>query len=125
MFSYTEAIASRQKGEDSMAEKELHSIEELDQFVAGEGKRLLFKHSTICPISTSAYEEFQSFLQEQEVPAAVILVREDRPVSNEVADRFAIKHESPQIFLLDGGQVKWHTSHWKITKDAIVEALKS
>lgn len=108
-----------------MAQKQLHSTEELDQFVAEGGKRLLFKHSTTCPISAAAYGEFQSFLQEQEVPSAVIFVIEDRPVSNAVAERFAIKHESPQIFLLEEGQVKWHTSHWKITKDAIADAMKA
>ncbi|AWX57441.1 MULTISPECIES: bacillithiol system redox-active protein YtxJ [Brevibacillus] len=106
-----------------MSQKQLHSIEELDEFVAKNGKRLLFKHSTICPISTSAYEEFQAYLQDNQVESAVILVREDRPVSNAVADRFSIKHESPQIFLLEDGEVKWHTSHWKITKDAIGQAL--
>ncbi|WNC13278.1 bacillithiol system redox-active protein YtxJ [Brevibacillus brevis] len=108
-----------------MAQKQLHSTEELDQFVAEGGKRLLFKHSTTCPISAAAYGEFQAFLQEQEVPSAVIFVIEDRPVSNAVAERFAIKHESPQIFLLEEGQVKWHTSHWKITKDAIADAMKA
>ena len=107
-----------------MSVDQLHSLEELDRFVAEPGKRLLFKHSTICPISTTAHEEFLSFLGEQEVPAAVILVREDRPVSNAVAERFDIKHESPQIFLLEDGQVKWHTSHWKITKAAIAEAVQ-
>ncbi|MEJ8543975.1 bacillithiol system redox-active protein YtxJ [Brevibacillus borstelensis] len=106
-----------------MSVNQLHSLEELDRFVAETGKRLLFKHSTICPISTTAYEEFQAFLREQDVPSAVILVREDRPVSNAVAERFAITHESPQIFLLEDGQVKWHTSHWKITKAAIAEAV--
>jgi bacillithiol system protein YtxJ len=102
---------------------QLHSLEELEKFVGQSGKRLLFKHSTICPISTAAYDEFQAFLREQQVPAAVILVREDRPVSNAVAERFQIKHESPQIFLLEDGAVKWHTSHWKITKEAISEAM--
>ncbi|RAT96412.1 bacillithiol system redox-active protein YtxJ [Brevibacillus sp. Leaf182] len=108
-----------------MSQKQLHSIEELDEFVVKNGRRLLFKHSTICPISTSAYEEFQAYLQDNQVESAVILVREDRPVSNAVADRFSIKHESPQIFLLEDGEVKWHTSHWKITKDAIGQALKA
>ncbi|MGE5702807.1 MAG: bacillithiol system redox-active protein YtxJ [Clostridia bacterium] len=102
----------------------LHSIEELNQFVQQEGKRLLFKHSTVCPISTAAYDEFQSFLADTDIPASVILVREDRPVSSEVESRFGVKHESPQVFLFDGGEVKWHTSHWKITKQAIEEALK-
>ena len=104
--------------------RHLHSIADLDEFVNQSGRRILFKHSTVCPISWSAYEQFQSYLAERSTPAAVILVREDRPVSNEVADRFGIQHESPQIFLLEDGQVKWHTSHWKITKDAIANAIQ-
>jgi len=107
-----------------VSQKQLHSTEELDQFVNENGKRLLFKHSTICPISTAAYDEFQAYVKDHTVPSAVILVREDRPVSNAVENRFEIKHESPQIFLLENGQVKWHTSHWKITKDAIAQAVQ-
>jgi bacillithiol system protein YtxJ len=103
---------------------QLHSIEELDQFVQQGGKRLLFKHSNTCPISSTAYAEFQAYLAEEDIPAAVIVVQEDRPVSNEVAERYQIKHESPQIFLLEDGAVKWHTSHWKITKASIAEAVR-
>lgn len=106
-----------------MNQQTLHSVEQLDAFLQQPGKRILFKHSTVCPISTAAYDEFQAYIQETGVPAAVILVREDRPVSNEVEQRFGIKHESPQIFVLEDGQVKWHTSHWKITKQAIAEAI--
>ncbi|MGC5328415.1 bacillithiol system redox-active protein YtxJ [Brevibacillus sp. SYSU BS000544] len=101
----------------------LESVEELNTFVAQPGKRLLLKHSTVCPISTAAYNEFEAFLTDHTIPAALILVREDRPVSNEVEARFGIKHESPQLFLLDDQKVTWHTSHWKITKQAITEAL--
>lgn len=101
----------------------LESVEELITFVAQPGKRLLLKHSTVCPISTAAYNEFEAFLTDHTIPAALILVREDRPVSNEVEARFGIKHESPQLFLLDDQKVTWHTSHWKINKQAITEAL--
>ncbi|UFJ39327.1 bacillithiol system redox-active protein YtxJ [Brevibacillus humidisoli] len=104
---------------------QLHSVEQLEQFVNQPGKRLLFKHSTICPISTSAHDEFSAFLEENELPAAIVLVREDRPVSNDIAERYGIKHESPQIFLLEDGSVKWHTSHWKITRQAIAEAVQA
>lgn len=103
--------------------KQLHSVEEFHQFVQQPGKQLLFKHSTTCPISAKAYEEFQAFLKETDIPAAVVLVIEDRPVSNQIEEEFGIKHESPQIFLLEDGNVLWNTSHWKITRDSIKEAL--
>ncbi|WP_313639956.1 monothiol bacilliredoxin BrxC family protein, partial [Paenibacillus sp.] len=44
-------------------------------------------------------------------------------VSNQIAEEFGIKHESPQLFLLEDNEVRWNTSHWKITRDAIKEAV--
>ena len=106
-----------------MSVKQLHSIEELHEFVKQPGKHLLFKHSTTCPISAKAHEEFQSFVSENDPSAAIVHVIEDRPVSNQIAEDFGIQHESPQIFLIENGEVRWNTSHWKIKKDAIKEAL--
>jgi bacillithiol system protein YtxJ len=106
-----------------MSLKHLHSEEELSQFVQEPGKKLLFKHSTTCPISANAYREFQAFTGSNDMPAALVKVIEDRPVSNKVAEIFGIKHESPQIFLLENDRVKWNASHWNITKDAIEKAV--
>ncbi|MFB9761279.1 bacillithiol system redox-active protein YtxJ [Ectobacillus funiculus] len=103
--------------------KKLTSIDEMNQFVQQSGKHLLFKHSTTCPISAQAHEEFQAFVKDTNTSAAIVLVIEDRPVSNQIAEQFGIKHESPQIFLLEDGQVRWNTSHWKITKEALKEAV--
>lgn len=101
----------------------LKSIEEFYDFLKKEEKQLLFKHSTVCPISAKAYSEFKEFLEGNEIPSAVILVREDRAVSNETEKHFGITHQSPQIFLIEAGKVSWNTSHSKITKKAIKEAL--
>ena len=103
--------------------KKLTSVDEMNQFVQQPGKHLLFKHSTTCPISAQAHEEFQAFVKDTNTSAAIVLVIEDRPVSNQIAEQFGIKHESPQIFLLEDGQVRWNTSHWKITKEALKEAV--
>jgi bacillithiol system protein YtxJ len=101
-----------------MSIQQLHTLDELHQYVGQPGKKLLFKHST-----TKANEEFQAFVQSSDTPAAIVHVIEDRPVSNQIAEEFGIKHESPQIFLLEDGEVRWNTSHWKITRDAIKEAV--
>ncbi|MEK5234597.1 bacillithiol system redox-active protein YtxJ [Paenibacillus sp. FSL L8-0470] len=106
-----------------MSIQQLHTLEELQQYVAQPGKKLLFKHSTTCPISAKANEEFTAYAQGSETPAAIVHVIEDRPLSNQIAEDFGIKHESPQIFLLEDGEVRWNTSHWKITRDAIKAAV--
>lgn len=106
-----------------MTIKKLTSIDEMNQFVQQPGKHLLFKHSTTCPISAKAHEEFQAFVEDTNTSAAIVLVIEDRPVSNQIAEILGIKHESPQVFLLEDGQVRWNTSHWKITREALKEAI--
>lgn len=103
--------------------QEITSMEELQQFLGQEGKKLLFKHSTTCPVSAKAHDEFTNYCNENDIPAAMVKVIESRPISNAIAEQFEIKHESPQIFLLNGNQVLWHTSHHRIRKDAIEEQV--
>jgi bacillithiol system protein YtxJ len=89
---------------------------------------LLFKHSTVCPVSAAAYDELCQFGQSEaakQVDIGVVTVIEHRPVSNEIERRLGIKHESPQAILLRDGCVVWHASHWHITEEAIREALQT
>jgi bacillithiol system protein YtxJ len=46
-------------------------------------------------------------------------------VSNAVADRFRIRHESPQIVLVEDGAVRWHRSHWHVNGREVQQALDS
>jgi bacillithiol system protein YtxJ len=32
-------------------------------------------------------------------------------------------HQSPQVFLLHGGAVRWQASHWSITAASLEQAL--
>lgn len=88
----------------------------------------LFKHSLTCPISSRARGEFEELVQsragdDDSVGFALIEIQNARPVSDAVAERTGVKHESPQVLLLDDGQVRWHTSHFQIRKNALDEAL--
>lgn len=104
--------------------QEITTIEELNQFLNRDGKKLLFKHSTTCPISARAHQEYVSYLEEEQgITAALVKVIESRPISNTIAEQFQIKHESPQIFLINGNEVVWHASHHRIRKDAIEEKV--
>lgn len=104
------------------------SIEQLNSAVeASEGQPLLlFKHSTRCPISANAYQEMNNYLQNnpnENVNYGIIYVVEDRPVSNEAADKLGVKHESPQAILVKNGFPVWHTSHSDITSSTLTNAL--
>lgn len=87
---------------------------------------LLLKHSTRCPISAEAYDQFLKQVNRDASSAvdyALVLVVEQRPVSNAVAEELGVKHESPQAILVRDGAALWHISHWRITADALQQQV--
>ncbi len=111
--------------------RELTSIEEWQlELAASQHKpRLVFKHSTVCPISAAAKEEFDSYVEdlrgtEDEPEAVLVKVIESRPVSNRIADDLGVRHESPQLFYIENETASWHASHSAITYDSIRSAVK-
>ncbi|MND04785.1 hypothetical protein D3C83_252140 [compost metagenome] len=53
----------------------------------------------------------------------MVKVVEAKPVSNAVAEKLGIQHESPQIILLQGGKPVWNASHHNIRAENIEAAL--
>ncbi|MGF9700587.1 bacillithiol system redox-active protein YtxJ [Paenibacillus sp. MABNR03] len=88
---------------------------------------LILKHSTTCPISARAYREFMAFVgsnasdPKQQMDYHIVKVIENRPLSRRIAEETEVHHESPQVLLLDQGQVMKHTSHGKITKKRLLQ----
>ena len=87
---------------------------------------LIFKHSTQCSISGEVHREFLDFVAKApQLKAVVVLVIENRRLSDIVAERLGVRHESPQALLIKDGRAVWHASHWSITSEALVHALRS
>jgi bacillithiol system protein YtxJ len=85
----------------------------------------LYKHSTACSISHSALAQVEAFLAGHPGPAGMVVVQDSRPLSLWVAKRLERVHQSPQLFLLQDGAVRWSASHWSITAAAMAKALAS
>lgn len=81
---------------------------------------VLFKHSLTCPISSAAYSQMLNFDGE----VALVEVQTSRDVSQEIARRTGLRHESPQVIVLRNGQVIWDASHFKITAAAVSRAIR-
>lgn len=112
---------------ESLGVKEITDIEELNAALeeARCGVTALFKHSTRCPISAAAYRQVAGYLEKagpSAPPMYLIKVIESRAVSNEIAARLAVPHQSPQLILLRDGRPCWNASHGGITAQAIAEA---
>ncbi|RKQ37605.1 bacillithiol system redox-active protein YtxJ [Oceanobacillus halophilus] len=112
-----------------MEYKELHEVNDWDQAWEGSVKKpiLLFKHSTTCPISAGAFQQYKTYLEtaDQDINCYLVKVIEDRPVSNQIAEVTGVKHESPQLFLIQEKKVLWNTSHSDISVKSIDDAVQS
>jgi bacillithiol system protein YtxJ len=76
---------------------------------------LVFKHSTVCDISSQALQELTQFLEaHQSTRLGIVHVVEDRPLSNAIAQHTGIRHETPQLIAIENERPVWHGSHWKI-----------
>lgn len=104
------------------------TIDALDDLLAGTSVRpaLIFKHSLTCGTSAAAMEAMEDLLAADPVPVDVALVRIQtaRPVSDAIATRLKVRHESPQVLLVRDGQVLWAATHWHVTADSVRAALR-
>lgn len=53
----------------------------------------------------------------------LVKVIESRPVSNQIAEDVAVKHESPQIIMVKDKAKYWSATHWAITEEHIRAVL--
>ena len=96
------------------------SFEELTER-SKERPMVIFKHSLTCPISAAAYEQMEQF----DGQVALVEVQRARALSTEIESRLGVVHESPQVIVLSKGQVAWNASHFKITADAVADAVRN
>ncbi|OLN22699.1 hypothetical protein BTO30_08610 [Domibacillus antri] len=99
--------------------EKINEIAQFEELVESKEPFFLLKHSTTCPVSAAAFEEYKAFLGEAGTnqKGYYLAVRESRELSNYIAETANIRHESPQVIFFKNGQPEWNESHWKITKD--------
>jgi bacillithiol system protein YtxJ len=85
---------------------------------------VIFKHSTRCSISRMALKQFENeFNLEDKVTPYYLDLLEFRPISNEIAGRFGVMHQSPQIILIKDGNAVYTASHSDIQVVDLAEKL--
>ncbi|MCH7401617.1 bacillithiol system redox-active protein YtxJ [Belliella kenyensis] len=79
---------------------------------------MIFKHSTRCSISSMALDRFKRNWKEEDTnkltPYYLDLIAY-RDISNSVASKFAVDHESPQVILIKDGKAFFDQSHMGIS----------
>ena len=101
----------------------LTSMEQLDEIQQAQQKVMMFKHSTRCPISGMAKRGLE--FDFDSVPEGTLLYFLDlikyRDIPNAVAERWGVRHESPQLLVLHEESCVYHASHEDVDMS---EALK-
>ena len=93
---------------------EIHNLEEFEICMNSNTNTFVFKHSTRCSFSASIYQKVNKFSEESGVKINLVLVIEDRPLSNKIEEITGVRHESPQMFIVKNGNVVDTASHTRI-----------
>ncbi len=84
---------------------------------------LIFLNDPYCPISRHAWGEMQRLPQESLTDAYLVDVSRQHDVKRAVAEKTAVRHESPQAIVLRQGKAVWDASHFAITAKEVSTTL--
>ncbi|WP_339609816.1 bacillithiol system redox-active protein YtxJ [uncultured Planktosalinus sp.] len=99
--------------------KQLTSVSKLDEIIETSKTKpvAIFKHSTRCGISRMVLKQFERDYNagEEVVDLYYLDLLSYRFVSDEVAARFQVWHQSPQLLIIQNGKCVNHASHSEIS----------
>ncbi len=101
-------------------ERQLDELVQLS-FTEGVDAVAIFKHSTRCSISSMVKNRLERVwnVGTKNIPVYYLDLIAFRSLSNEIANRFGIEHESPQLLFIQKGKVVSHASHSAIEAEMI------
>ncbi|NPE45239.1 bacillithiol system redox-active protein YtxJ [Sphingobacterium sp. arapr2] len=104
---------------------ELNTAEQLEELYQSDKVAAIFKHSTTCGISNMAKRSLErmSNMSDQDYAIYLLDLLRYRPISNEIAQRWNIEHQSPQILIIEGKNSLYNASHGDIQFDEIEKYL--
>lgn len=108
-----------------MVWKILDSVEGLNGVLDASHQKVIaiFKHSTTCSISHMAKMRIEEHWDLQDVDLYYLDLKAHRNISNTIAEKLSVHHESPQILLIKNGECVYDASHFDISVEEIKESL--
>lgn len=107
--------SEEQKKEKSLPWIALTTLEQLSEIEALSKTKtqIIFKHSTRCGISRMVLKQFEADynVTENNLDLHYLDLLNYRNISNDIASKFQIMHESPQLLVIKNGIVVAHESH--------------
>ena len=101
-----------------------HALREARELFASGDAMLVLKHSNSCPVSFTAKRQYDQFVAANpDVPTRLVIVQQERELSNALETVSQLRHASPQALILQEGRVLWSASHGAITKQELEHAF--
>lgn len=87
------------------------------------GRSIIYKHSPTCSLCGWSNHVLGKLAAEDGLTFERVDVFAQRELSNDIEAHFGVRHESPQILIIEDGQVRWHASHRGVAPDRVRAAL--
>ncbi len=101
----------------------LTQLAQLDEIAKNSKNKtqVIFKHSTRCGISRMVIRNFESSydIADEGVDLYYLDLLNHRDISSEIAAKFQIFHESPQLLVIRNGETIHHASHSSISAQVL------
>jgi bacillithiol system protein YtxJ len=115
---------SSNTSETSKEEQKFFTLDKMEQFdemdeISATKSIVIFKHSTRCSISRMALKQFDAAFNypEDKIVWYLLDLLNHRDLSNEIADRYKVTHQSPQILVIQNGKAVFNASHDSIAAE--------
>lgn len=123
LFGNSSDSDNKDTNQNGLKWQSLTDISQLDSIVSESEEKpiVIFKHSTRCSISRMALKNFEREydLSEEEATPYFLDLLNHRDISNEIAHKFHVIHQSPQLLLIKNGKSVYDVSHSEIDAEAL------
>lgn len=117
-MGFLDSLFGNSSDDNNEKEAKFYSLElisQLDEIDAiSETKPVvIFKHSTRCSISRFALKQFDAEFNydDRQIDWYLLDLLSHRDISNEIANRYEVTHQSPQIIVIKNKKAIYHDSH--------------
>jgi bacillithiol system protein YtxJ len=86
-----------------------------------EKTQVIFKYSTRCSLSELVFERLKKNCCPEHMDFYFLDLISYRNISDQVADTFGVRHQSPQVLVIRDGECVYDASHMRIELTEIVE----
>lgn len=93
------------------------------EIAARAGRTIIYKHSPSCSLCGWSNYKLGQLAEQDGLEMLLVDVWTQRALSQDIEAHFGVRHESPQILIIDDGEVTWHASHRGVAPDRVRAAL--